>query len=322
MHYIFFGSSEFAKIILNKLLQAGMKPFLVITTPPKPKGRKKILSPTPVHFLAEEEKISVLTPENLDENFINEFKKLKPDFVILTAYGKIIPSELLTIPPKGFINLHPSLLPKWRGATPIQSAILNGDTETGVSLFVMDEQIDHGPIIAKSKCKMQNAKLSYEDLRNKLAVLGASLIIKAVPIWLEGKIKPVPQDHSLASYCHKILPQDEKIDWENSAIAIDRKVRALNPFPGVYTKIRGKNGIILIKIISGYPLNDSFEYIKKAPGQIFEFQNISEKTKALAVKCGEGIYVVEHLKPAGKNSMDSESFLRGNKWILNKIFET
>jgi len=301
MRFIFFGSSEFAKIILNKLLDSDMKPVLVVTAS----------STTPVHNLAEENIIPVLIPENLeDEEFLSNFKNYNPDLVILTAYGKIIPSKLLSIPKKGILNLHPSLLPSWRGATPIQSTILAGDNETGVTLFLMDEEIDHGPIIQDTRYKIQDTKITYEELSKELAILGANLIIKTVQQWSEGKIKPIPQNHSLASYCHKILPEDEKINWEKSAMEIDRKVRALNPKPGVFTTANG----IIIKIVRGYPLIDYSLYKDKAPGEIFEFQN------KLAVKCGKGVYVIEELKPAGKNTMNSESFLRGNKWILKISF--
>jgi methionyl-tRNA formyltransferase len=307
MRFIFFGSSEFAKIVLNKLLGSDMRPVLVVTTPPKPKGRKKILSPTPVHNLAEQNNIPVLFPENLeDKEFLANLKNYDPDLVILTAYGKIIPSQLLLIPKKGFLNLHPSLLPRWRGAIPIQSVILNGDKETGVTLFLMDEQIDHGPTLKNKKLNIKNKKYTYPELSKELAELGAELIIETVPKWLEGKIKPIPQDDSLATYCHKISSEDEKINWEKSSIEIDRKVRALNPKPGVFTIAND----IIIKIIKGCPIDDPTLYIDKPVGSIFQFQD------KLAVKCGKGIYIIEELKPAGKNTMNSESFLRGNKWIL------
>ncbi len=314
MRFIFFGSSKFAEIILNKLLKFNMEPVLVVTTPPKAKGRKKILSPTPVYNLAEQNKIPILTPENLkDEEFLSNFKNYNPDLVILTAYGKIIPSQLLSIPKKGILNLHPSLLPRWRGATPIQSAILAGDKKTGVSLFLMDEEVDHGPIIQKTEYKIQNLSITYSELSQKLAEIGADLIIKIVPKWLNGEIDSIPQDHSLADYCHKILPEDEKIDWNKSNIEIDRKIRALNPNPGVFTKTTKEDGII-IKIVKGYPINDLIIYKDKMPGQVFEFKN------KLAVKCSVGIYVIEELRPAGKNTMSSESFLRGNQWILKTNF--
>jgi len=297
MRFIFFGSSEFAKIILNKLLDFGMKPVLVVTAP----------SPTPVYNLAKQNNIPALTPEKLeDEEFLSNFKDYNPDLVILTAYGKIIPSKLLSIPKKGVLNLHPSLLPNWRGASPIQSTILAGNNETGVSLFLMDEEIDHGPIIQNAEYRIQNTGITYSELMQELAILGADLIIKTVPKWFEGKIEPVPQDHSLASYCHKILPEDEKINWEKSAIEIDRKVRALNPKPGVFTIANN----IIVKIVKGYLIDDPSLCADKSPGSVFQFEN------KLAVKCGKGIYVIEELRPASKKTMDSESFLRGNKWIL------
>jgi len=314
MRFIFFGSSKFAEIILNKLLKSNAKPVLVVTAPSKAKGRKKVLSPTPVYNLAEQNKIPILTPENLkNEEFLSNFKNYNPDLVVLTAYGKIIPSQLLSIPKKGILNLHPSLLPHWRGATPIQSAILAGDKKTGVSLFLMDEEVDHGPIIQKTEYKIQDPSITYSELSQKLAEIGADLIIKIVPKWLKEEINSIPQDHSLASYCHKILPEDEKIDWNKSNIEIDRKIRALNPNPGVFSKTTKEDGII-IKIVKGYPINDLEIHADKIPGQIFEFKN------KLAVKCGIGIYVIEELRPAGKNTMDSESFLRGNQWILKTNF--
>ena len=314
MRFIFFGSSKFAEIILNKLLKSNTKPVLVVTAPPKEKGRKKILFPTPVYNLAEQNKIPVLTPENLkDEEFLSNFKNYNPDLVILTAYGKIIPSQLLSIPKKGVLNLHPSLLPRWRGATPIQSAILAGDKETGATLFLMDEEVDHGPIVQKTEYKIQNPSITYPELSQELAEIGADLIIKIAPKWLKGEIDSISQDHSLASYCHKILPEDEKIDWNKSNIEIDRKIRALNPNPGVFTKTTKEDGII-IKIVKGYPINDTATYEDNVPGQVFEFKN------KLAVKCGVGIYVIEELRPAGKNTMNSESFLRGNQWILKTNF--
>jgi len=328
MKYVFFGSSEFAKIVLEKLLQNNLKPVLVVTKPPKPKGRKQTLTSSPVQIFAEQEKVSCLMPTNLnDENFIQTIKNLQPDFILLTAYGKIIPSTLLKLPSKGFINLHPSLLPKWRGATPIQSTILAGDKETGVTLFLMDEQIDHGPTIANSKLPITNYQItyfecsekkgspkrseggSYSELSEKLANLGAKLVIETLPQWLEDKITPLPQDESLSTYCHKITSEDEKINWQTSAEEIDKKVRALNPNPGVFTIAQEK----IIKIIKGFPAIDSELSITKQIGEVFECE------KKMAIKCNSGFYIIEKLKPAGKDTMTSESFLNGNQWIKNYI---
>jgi len=357
MRYIFFGSSEFAKIILKELLQSGMKPILVVTTPPKQKGRKKILSPTPVHSLAEQNGISVLFPENLEsKEFIAEMSDCKPDLVILTAYGKIIPSQLLSIPKKGFLNLHPSLLPRWRGATPIQSTILAGDKETGVTLFLMDKQIDHGPTLKNKKLNIKDKRYIYSELMSELAEMGANLLIETFPKWLKGEITLKIQDEDLATYCHKITSEDEKINWQTSAEEIDRKVRALNPNPGVYfecsegsyfersekkgsersegsyfersekkgsERSEGSYTLInnkIIKIIKGFPVLASNIASGKQTGEIFEYLN--QGKKQVAIKCKEGFYVIEELRPAGKKTMTSESFIRGNKWILNQVFNS
>ncbi|MGC8651040.1 MAG: methionyl-tRNA formyltransferase [Minisyncoccia bacterium] len=311
MRYIFFGSSEFAKIILQELLESDMKPLLVITQPPKPKGRKQILSPTPVQLFAEQNKLPVLTPENLNNlNFLKQIEDINPNFILLTAYGKIIPSSLIKLPPFGFLNLHPSLLPKWRGATPIQSAILEGETETGVTLFKMDEQIDHGPIIQYTVYRIQYTRITYLELSQQLAQVGANLIIKTLPQWLEGKIIPQPQNEQLATYCHKITPEDEKINWQTSAEEVDRKVRALNPSPGTYTIIQDK----ILKIISGSPFIDNSLSKNKKEGEIFETSN-----HKIAIQCHNSIYQIDFLKPAGKNIMTSQDFLRGNQWVLGQI---
>ncbi|MGB9763002.1 MAG: methionyl-tRNA formyltransferase [Minisyncoccia bacterium] len=308
MRFIFFGSSEFAKIILEELLKSDMKPLLVITQPPKPKGRKQILSSTPVQLFAEKYKIPFLTPEKLNDlNFLKQIEILKPEFILLTAYGKIIPSSLLNLPPFGFLNLHPSLLPKWRGATPIQSVILEGETETGVTLFKMDEQIDHGPIIQYAVYRIQSTRITYLELSQQLAQVGADLLIRTLPQWLEGKIIPYPQDDSLATYCNKITKENEKINRNDSSINIDRKVRALNPNPGTYIIIKNK----IIKIINGELHNERNDY---QVGEIFE-----TKEHKLAIKCPDGNYQINILKPEGKKEMTSTEFLRGNKWILGEI---
>lgn len=314
MRFAFFGSAEFAKIVLEKLLQNNLKPVLVVTQPPKPKGRKQILSPSPVQILAEQEKIPYLTPINLnDEIFIQTIKNLQPDLILLTAYGKIIPSPLLQLPEKGFLNLHPSLLPRYRGATPLQSTILVGDKETGVTLFLMDEQIDHGPIIQNTVYSIQYTRITYSELSKQLAEIGADLIIKTIPRWLNGEIIPLPQDESLVSYCHKITPKDEKINWQTSAEEVDRKVRALNPNPGTYTLTQEK----VIKIIKGFSTVDNKLSTTKQTGEVFEYNN--QGKKQMAVQCKSGFYVIEELKPAGKQTMVSENFLRGNRWILEQV---
>ncbi|MGC8880741.1 MAG: methionyl-tRNA formyltransferase [Minisyncoccia bacterium] len=310
-NFLFFGSSEFSKMILEGLIKANFKPSLVVAPERKPQGRKKFLIPSPVEDLALKENIPVLTPSNLNEkSFLTKIKNLKADFALLSAYGKIIPLKLLKMFPKGFLNLHPSLLPRLRGATPIQTAILNDDKESGVTLFLMDEKIDHGPIIQNIKYKIQDTKITYTKLSQILAQLGTELIIKTIPLWLEDKIIPQPQNDALATYCHKITKEDEKINWEKNSIEIDRQIRAFNPQPGTYTTLDNK----IIKIIKGENFNDNNISENKKIGEIFEFNG------KLAIKCGKGFYVVEIIKPEGKKEMDASDFLKGNKYLVGKIF--
>jgi len=310
MRFAFFGSAEFAKNVFQELLRENWRPVLVVTNPPRPKGRKHLLSPTPVHNLAKINSIPVLTPIDLrEESFLSLMKRYRLDFAILTAYGKIIPPELLSLPSRGFLNLHPSLLPCYRGSTPIQSVILNGDKETGVTLFLMDQKIDHGPIIRSVRYKLPPTRITYSELSFQLAKMGAKLITEAIPRWLRGEITPQPQNESLATYCSKITPQDEKIDWRLPSQAIDRKVRALNPHPGVYTRA----GERLLKIIAGFPLSDNPDLSAKKVGEVFQ------KDDQWGVKCGQGAYMIEEIKPAGKRLMSGADFLRGNKWIVGKI---
>ncbi|MDO8537186.1 MAG: methionyl-tRNA formyltransferase [bacterium] len=263
--FVFFGTPEFAAIVLEKLIAAGFFPAAVVCNPDRPVGRKKIVTPPPVktRILNLESgiknRIAILQPENLiDSKF--QILDSKPDFAIVAAYAKIIPQELLGLFPKGVLGVHPSLLPKHRGASPIQSAILNGDEETGVTLYMLDEKMDHGQIVSSVKCQASSAD-TYETLLKKLAELGGGLLAKTLPNLLAGKIRPVPQDEKLATYTKKFKTEDGLISSEdleralagdeNLAQSIDRKIRAFNPEPGAWTIISGKRTKLLAAQIQG-----------------------------------------------------------------------
>ena len=253
MKFIFFGTPEFAAIILEKLINADFIPEAVVCNPDKPVGRKKIITAPAVKLIAQKYNIPILQPEKLEiGNWKLEIGKIKNpifDFFIVAAYSQIIPKEILKIPQLGAIGIHPSLLPKYRGASPIQTAILNGDEITGTTLYLMDEQIDNGPILTTSHLPLATSE-TYESLLKKLAELSADLLIKTLPD-IEEKIKnATPQDELQATYTKKfktedafIKPEDLKIAQDNSASSpqvafeIERKIRALNPEPGVWTII-------------------------------------------------------------------------------------
>ena len=311
INYIFFGTSQFAASVLEYLLKHQWSPALIVTNPPKPQGRKHILSPTPVALVAQAHNLKTETPNNLrDPKFLQTIKDIQPQVAILTAYGKLIPPELLTILKGKFVNLHPSLLPKYRGAIPIQSVILNDEKITGVTIFLMDEQIDHGPIIAQKQYKIINNFITYPELSLKLIELGGELLRQSLPQWLRGEIIAYPQNEVLASYCHKLTSRDEEINWNVSSREVDCKVRALNPQPGIFTTINNKS----FKIISGRALSDNNLFLSKQTGEALELNN------ALAIKCKIGTYLVRQIQPAGKKVMLSQDFLRGNKWIIGQKF--
>ena len=272
MKYVFFGTPNFAAIILEKLISAGFIPEAVVCNPDKPVGRKKIITPPPVkqRILNLESgiknKIKILQPEKLSD-IKSQLSDVNCQLFIVAAYAKILPKEILEIPRLGTIGVHPSLLPKHRGATPIQTAILNGDEIAGTTIFLIDEKMDHGAIIANSEFRIQNLEWNYETLMKKLAELSADLLIEILPN-IEEKIKnAMPQDESKATYTKKFKTEDayiEPIDLEKAqngsanspqvAVQIERKIRALNPEPGVFTIINDKRIKLLESMIESKKL--------------------------------------------------------------------
>jgi len=301
---IFFGTPNFATIILDSMIKNNWKPIAVITEPDKPAGRKRILTPPPIKNLAEKYNITILQPKNLTA-ITDKLSLLKPDLFIVAAYGKILPRETLDIPKFGSLNIHPSLLPKYRGASPIQATILNGDKETGITIILMDEKIDHGPIIAQKKLEFPLGKITYQKLTEKLAKLGAELLIEILPKWLNKKIKPIEQNHLKATYTKKIKKEDGRINWSKSAKEIERMTRAYLPWPSAYTKVKDK----ILKIINSEVLKIKHN---KQPGTVF-----LTKDKKLAVACGRNILILKKIQLEGKRAMKAKDFLNGHPEIIN-----
>jgi len=244
MKIIFIGTPEFGAIILEKIVASSYTPVAVVAAPDKPVGRKQIVTPPPVKLLAERYDIPVIQPERIG-NWKLEIENWKPELIVVAAYGQILPKDILDIPKYGCLNVHPSLLPKYRGATPIQTAILNGEKETGVSIILMDERIDTGPILSQNKTLLGRNETA-EQLNNRLAVLGSELLIDTIPDWIEGKIKLRPQDEKLATYTKTLVREDSQIDWRKKPEELDRQIRAFNPWPGTYT-IYKKRKIKILK---------------------------------------------------------------------------
>jgi len=248
--YVFFGTPEFAEIILQRLVRAGMLPLALVCNPDRPINRKKTITPPPAkkYILENSPKIKIFQPEKIDNAFLTELKDTKADFYIVAAYSKILPTELLAIPLLGVIGVHPSLLPKYRGSTPIQSAILTGEEGTGVSLYLMDEKMDAGPVLARQETRDKGQ--DYLTLMRELAKLAGDMLIEILPKFVARETNPLPQDETKATYTKKfnnenayVSPEDLKNAETNDnekALEIWRKIRALNPEPGTWTMKDGK----------------------------------------------------------------------------------
>lgn len=314
LKFIFFGTSEFGEIILKKLIEAGYGPSLVVTAPDKPAGRKQIIAQSPVKVAGERYGISVSQPEKV-ENLEPEIRNLNPDLAVVAAYGQILPQEILEIPKFGCLNIHPSLLPKYRGATPVQSAILNGEKKTGVTIILMDPQIDHGPILAQKETEI-GLNESGKQLHDRLAVLGSELLVDTLPNWLRNEIGLLPQEEKKATYAKILTRQDGKINWKKSVEEIARQVRAFDPWPGTFTFwIKNKEKISL-KILKARVLKPVIGNKTYPPGK-----TLVVPQNELGVQCKKGFLVVEKLQLEGKKSMSSEEFLRGHPDFIGVILK-
>ncbi len=298
MHKIIFaGTTEFGIPTLEKLRKEN-ELVLIITQPDRPTGRKQELTPPPIKVWAQKNSIPVLQSENI-LNLKAQMSATGPDLMIVAAYGQIIPNEILNIPKFKSINIHGSLLPKYRGASPIQAAILNGDAETGITLIQMDELMDHGPIIAKEVLRLKGDE-TFPKLYGQLALVAADLVEKTLPELFAGRIKPAEQIHAHATYTKLLKREDAKIDWASSAKNIDQKIRALNPEPGTWTTLDGR----VVKILSAKMISESKIEL---PGKIYN------QMGELAVKCIDGSLIIEKLQPEGKTPMAGSDFLNGLK---------
>lgn len=303
---IFFGTPDFAIPTLDALIK-GTNLIAVVTQPDKKVGRKQIIFPTPIKKVAMKNNINVFQPQKIKDSkeFVDQIKHLNPDVIIVTAYGKIIPKDILDIPKYGCINIHTSLLPKYRGASPIQTAILNGEKETGITIMVMNEKMDEGDIIAQISEKIYNNDTS-ETLHNRLSKIGANFLIKALSDYINKKITLIPQNNKLATYTKIIKKEDGKINWQQNANNILRQINAFTPWPSAYTFIDQKR--FKITKAQAFPQDT-----KKENGLIFICEN------KIAIACSKSFLLVERWQPEGKKEISTLDYLLGNKNIINKI---
>ncbi len=305
---IFMGTPEFAVPSLQKLIADPLFEILaVVTQPDKKSGRKQILTSSPIKKLAQQFNLKVLTPKSFKKEKIWEkrLKELHPDLIVVAAYGKILPQDILDIPKFGAINVHASLLPKLRGPAPIPAAILGNFKETGITIMKMDAGMDTGDILTQEKIEIAS-KETGKTLHDKLSRLGANLLVKTLPLYLEKKIKSHKQDDAKATYCKMIKKENGKINWSKSAEEIERMIRAYHPWPGTYTFWGNKR----LRILAATPFHATGE---KKNGEVWS------DGKKIIVACGYDHLILDQVQLEGKKVVSGREFLSGFPKILGTI---
>ena len=296
MKIIFMGTPNFAVPILKAIHETEHKILEVYTQPATKSGRGQKINHSNIFYCAKQLNLKVRSPENLEtRQEINHIKKLKPDLVVVVAYGKILPKTFLDIDNLLFINVHASLLPKWRGAAPIQRAIMNMDSETGVSIMKIIPQLDAGPVMLQEKIKISQ-EISYETLSKKMSLIGAKLILDSIKLIKNNKASFTEQIEADASYAKKIEKKESKINWVEDASNIIAKINALNPTPGCWFNLLGSR----IKILKAKEVK-----ITGQPGAILN--------ENFTIACSRNAIQILELQKEGKNKTTTEEFLRGNK---------
>ncbi len=309
MKIMFMGTPEIAATCLSSLIDAGLDIAAVISREDKPRRRGNIMTPTPVKSLALENNIPVYTPTTLrDGSFYALLEEIRPELIVVVAYGKILPKEVIDFPKYGCINAHVSLLPKYRGAAPMQRAIMDGEKETGVTIMYMDEGLDTGDIIISESFPI-GEKDDFEAIHDRSAEVGGTLLLKAIASIGDGTVTRTPQDHSLATYAKKVEREDAKIDFSLKASELDCRIRGVTPIPGAFAYLNGK----IIKI-SNVTVTDG----KGAVGEVIETSDAG--AGYITVACGEGALKIATVIPEGKGKMSAGDFVRGRKIAKGDVF--
>ncbi len=308
MRILFLGSPAFAVPPLQALVAKGYEVVGVLTQPDRPAGRHRTLIAPPVKQAAQELGLPVLQPETLrDASFIQQLKELKIEVGVVAAYGELLRKAILTLPPLGYLNIHPSLLPLQRGPAPVAGAILAGEQEVGVSIMKLDKGMDSGPILAQAKIPLEST-MRTGTLTDLLFDLGSKLLLEVLPPYAAGTLPLVPQDHSRATFTKIIQKSDGQIAWNLPAEVIERRLRAYDPWPGTYTFWKQQP----LKILAGKV--HSFPQTAQAPGTILSLPEIANPL----VRTGEGALELEQVQLAGKRQMPGQEWLRGQRAALGQ----
>ncbi len=297
LRLVFMGTPDFAAVALQRLIDRGERVVAAVTQPDRPKGRgQKLLAP-PVKVLAAHHGIPVLQPVKVrSPEFIEEMRGVAPDLIVVAAFGQILPKALLELPRLGCINVHASLLPRYRGAAPINRCIIDGETETGITIMQMDVGLDTGDMLLKRATAI-GADEDARSLHDRLAAIGGEALGEALDLLVSGRLVPEKQDDRLASYAPMLKKEEGRIDWETDPVAVRNMVRGLNPWPGAYTFLDGKQ----LKIFRCRVAGGSGE-----PGTVLEADR-----SGLVVACREGSLLIEELQLEGKKRLSAKDFLAG-----------
>ncbi len=308
MRIVFMGTPDFSVASLKALLEGGHEVVLAVTQPDRPKGRSKKPLPSPVKVFAEEKGIEVMQPEKVrNEEVIAGIRAYAPQVIVVSAFGQILPGELLALPEYGCLNIHASLLPRYRGASPIQAAILNGEERSGVTIMQMDEGLDTGDILLQKEVSLEPGETGG-SLFERLSTLGGEAVLEALSLLEKGELTPVPQDGEKATKTGLIKKRDGEIHWGKSAREIERMIRAFDPWPGAFTLFGEKKLTLLsARVIKGRS--------GSIPGEIF----FPDKN-SLAVYCGREALLILGIKPEGKKAMETEEYLRGARLKEGMLF--
>lgn len=311
MRILFMGTPDFALFSLKALCEKGYDVVGVVTQTDKPKGRGYVLTPPPVKVYAIEQGIPVYQPTSLKtEEFASLLSEIDPELIAVVAYGKILPKNVLDYPKYGCVNVHGSLLPKYRGASPMQSAIINGDKVTGITTMFMAEGLDTGDMLLKAECEIAEND-NFEDIHDRLGLLGAELLCKTVDGLEAGNITPIPQDHSLATHTAKILKEDCEIDFSKDCDTVHDLVRGLSPIPLSFTHTPdGK----LLKVVKSEICERESENAEC--GKVLSLDN-----GRIRVACARGSVNILTVLPEGKGRMSAADFIRGRKINIDDILK-
>ena len=307
---LFFGSPEFAIPSLRALMESPNKEdevIGVVTQPDRPKGRGRKLTPPPVKVLAQQYNLPIYQPETVkDPTFLKEVEKIAPDLLVVVAFGQILPKALLEIPPLGGINVHPSLLPKYRGAAPINWTLIQGETIAGITIIRLSPRMDSGDILFQRAMSIKPDD-TFGTLHDKLAIFGAEMLLETLHRMKRGMLVPVPQDDALATYAPKLKKEDCLINWEKSAQEIANLIRGLDPQPGAYTYLEGK----LLKLF--HPRVIPLTPQNSLPGTIIEVTS-----EGLQIATRQGILVVKEVQLEGRKRLAVSEFIKGQSNLIGK----